>query len=261
MGTEFITPPGRIVWGHPLNKQKRTNDQGQPILNDDGEQTYSWSFGLAVPKDQCEEIFAKMQEEAASVFPNGAPQNFAWKYRDGDTELDAKGNPLRDKPGQAGCYIFSFATFYEEPPFYVYDFGAGQYVRQESGVKTGDIVRVMANFVAHHAVNNLAKPGLYLNPNGILFHQQGEEIRSGAPNPNALNIAPPPEPVAPMNAAPPGGAPGGPPAAPAAAPQAPAAPAAPAAPTGAPGGPPGTQAPGVNPAHQEFAAGPKPPGQ
>ncbi len=85
MSTDYNTPPGRIVWGHPLEGRKRTDDKGTPLRDDEGNIKYEWSFGLAIPKDQCAEIFAIMTAEAETIFPNGTPGDFAWKFKDGDT--------------------------------------------------------------------------------------------------------------------------------------------------------------------------------
>lgn len=203
MPAEILSPVGRIVWGHPLKAQKQTDDDGKPKLDDDGVQKLAWSFGLAIPKTEATEVFAAMTAAASEEYPGGFPNDFAWKYKDGDTGVDAKGNPLNAKPGYAGCVVLAVTTYYQAPPFYVYDYVKSQYVPAEADkLKTGDYVRVQLQFVGHKPASPRAKPGLYVNPQFVLFYEAGEEIKGVAADPNALGIAAPPKPAAPPAAGP-----------------------------------------------------------
>jgi len=195
MPREITTPPGRIVWGHPLQGQKIRDDNGQIRKNDEGNDRYRWSFGLAVPKDKLGEFRDAMVAEANELFPKGVPGNFAWKFKDGDKDNDSKGDPLSEKPGYAGCFVFAIETQYKAPTFHVYNHGEKRYEDRDSGVKRGDWVRVLLEIKAHEAVGRNGKPGLYLNPLRVLFFKSDVEIKGvgSATDPNDLDIPPPPE--------------------------------------------------------------------
>lgn len=221
---DFTTPPGRLVWGHPLKGRGKTNDAGQPILGDDGKQTLQWAFGLAIPKNQAGPLYSALQSETLTMFPQGAPAGFAWKIVDGDS-TDANGKPYSAREGYAGCVVLAISTEAFSPR--VVRLQGGAYVQLgETEIKTGDYVRVALVIKVHGSNPQIrgSKPGLYLNPNLIEFVGYGPEIVSG-PDPMAVfggqQVALPPgasaAPTAPANPMP--GAPAampqaGPPAAP-----------------------------------------------
>ena len=211
-GTEFTTCLGRIVWGHPLKPQDKTKDDAK-VLDSNGQPIKQWSFGVAFPKAEFEaQVWPHFYAEAAKGYPSGIPGNFTYKYKDGDTELDAKGNPLSGKEGYAGCYIVAFSTELQPPQCFVFENNAYRQI-DENAIKTGDYVMVGAN-VKWHGPNPTARgsrPGLYVNPMTVLLCYQGEAI-SGAyqADPNAQFGAAPSMPPAPAGAAPVGApAPGG----------------------------------------------------
>ena len=242
MPIEFNTPPGRIVWGHPSKsqdvidpqtKQKRTDNDGNPRKR--------WTFGLAIPKDQCQGMFDAMQAATAEVFPGGAPDGFAWKFKDGDAK-DKEGKPYADREGWAGCFVFSLATEFKMPPNYEFDYGTNKWADSDK-IKRGDWVNVTVRVVAHKARNTMEKAGLYLNPDCICLFKTDKEITGGGVDPNARGFAPPPQQTPPANApAPPGSSP-------------PATATAPAAPP-----PSGSRPPGGAPhnPHTAFLRGPQP---
>ena len=198
-GTEFTTCLGRIVWGHPLKPQDKTKDDAK-VLDSNGQPIKQWSFGVAFPKAEFEaQVWPHFYAEAAKGYPSGIPGNFTYKYKDGDTELDAKGNPLSGKEGYAGCYIVAFSTELQPPQCFVFENNAYRQI-DENAIKTGDYVMVGAN-VKWHGPNPTARgsrPGLYVNPMTVLLCYQGEAI-SGAyqADPNAQFGAAPSMPPAP----------------------------------------------------------------
>lgn len=179
---DIITPVGRIVWGNPLNsKPKMTNTRPpQPVIDPKtGQQVMQWSFGLAIPKDQCGAIFQAMQQEAMTIFPTGqTPQNFAWKFKDGDG-IDDKGIPFANRDGYKGCIALSISTEAFAPR--IVRLTGGSYQQMTEGVKCGDFVRVALNIKAHVGKTDVrgSVPGLYLNPTMIEFVGYGQEIISG----------------------------------------------------------------------------------
>ena len=176
---DIITPVGRIVWGNPLNGRPKTDNNNQPVINPQtGQQVTQWAFGLAIPKDQAGAIFQAMQQEAGSIFPQGAPQNFAWKFKDGDG-LDDKGIPFANREGYAGHIVLSISTEAFAPR--VVRLVGGNYQQMMEGVKCGDYVRVALGIKGHPGKMNVrgSVPGLYLNPSMIEFVGYGQEIVSG----------------------------------------------------------------------------------
>lgn len=218
-GTEFTTCLGRIVWGHPLKPQDKTKDDVK-VLDANGQPVKQWSFGVAFPKADFEaQIWPRLYAEAAKGYPNGVPNNFTYKYKDGDTDTDAKGNPLSAKPGQAGCYIIAFSTELQPPQCFVFENGAYRQI-DETMIKTGDYVLVGVNAKWHGPNPNArgSRPGLYINPLTVLLCYQGEAISgSYQADPNAVFGAAPPQVAMPAGAMPvgaPAPAGGGMPAAP-----------------------------------------------
>lgn len=182
--TECTTPGGRIVWGNPLIGRTKTDQNNQPVIGADGKPVTQWSFGLAIPQHECGPIFQAMNAEATTLFPNGAPQNFAWKFKDGNG-VDDKGQPFANREGYAGCYVFSISTEAFAPR--VVRLVNGAYSDMTEGLKTGDYVRVALNIKAHagRADRRGSVPGLYLNPALVEFLGFGTAIISG-PDPMAV---------------------------------------------------------------------------
>jgi len=181
LSTKVVTPPGRIVWGNPLQPRPKKDNNNQPVVKD-GKAVLEYQFGLAIPKDQFAALGAVFQAEAAAISgQQGIPADFAWKIKDGDTGVDRKGAPLRDKQGYAGCFVIAVSTEYPIP---VFKRNGNAFEQLTQGVKTGDYVRAELTVNGHGRApgKNGAKPGLYLNPNMVELVGYGDEIR-GAANP------------------------------------------------------------------------------
>jgi hypothetical protein len=198
MSVEFTTPAGRIVWGHPLRPRKVVDLQTNQVRKkEDGSDREQWTFGLAIPKEECKAFFEAMQSAAAEDFPKGPPDNFAWKYKCGDSGTDGKGNPLSAKTGYAGCNIFTLSTEWQSPSYYAYNHSAGKWEDGGDDLKCGDFVRVVVDIASHKATVNLGRPGLYVNPKTVLLHERGDEIKTGEVDPNQRGFAAPPVPNSP----------------------------------------------------------------
>lgn len=186
MSTQIVTPVGRIVWGHPCKGQiKKDQNTKQPVLRD-GQQVEQWAFGLAIPKAEFEaQVWPHMQQESMTIFPNGAPSNFSWKYKDGDS-VDKNGKPYSDREGYAGCYVLTISTEAFAPQVFKHENGSYRQMMPEE-IKTGDYVAVNLTFVANKPTNAAHTPGIYVNPNGIVHVGYGQEIVSnGGGDPDEL---------------------------------------------------------------------------
>lgn len=213
MTTEFVTPPGRIVWGNPARAAKKTDQKTkQPILRD-GKQVEQWAFGLAIPKESfLRDVWPLLQQESATVFPNGVPPQFSWKFKDGDS-IARDGKKYSDREGYAGHYVLNISTEAFAPPIYKNE--GGRYRQLEAHeIKTGDFVVAKLMIKANLPTNATHTPGLYVNPVGIELIGYGAEIVSVNANPDemfggrtyqlppgatATPVAPPGAPAAPYN--------------------------------------------------------------
>lgn len=204
MSIEYTTPPCRIVWGSPVKARPVIDDRTkQPKTDKDGNPRMAIEFGVAIPKTEAQPMLDAMGQAASADFPSGFPGNYAWKYRDGDTGVDAKGRPLRDKEGQAGCYILSCRTeLIGQVGRFEFDHATQKWVPTNT-IKCGDVVKVTIGFNSHKARSNTEKPGLYVNPNAIMLWQVGKEIKGGEFDPNAAGFGPPPPQTPPPGATPP----------------------------------------------------------
>jgi hypothetical protein len=187
-GIDFITPAGRLVWGHPAKSQiKKHQDgamKGQPVIRD-GKQVEVWSFGVAFNKAEFQrDIWPIMSQEAATGYPAGIPPRFAWKYQDGDG-IDSKGQPFNQREGYAGCYVLTFSSELMATPIFKLENGAYRQLDPKE-IKTGDYVSVGGNVKVNVAVGTNT-PSLYVNPRAVELVGYGTEIvGQGAADPNAL---------------------------------------------------------------------------
>jgi hypothetical protein len=176
-GTDITTPLGRIVWGHPITPQNKTDQQTrQPVKNANGEVIQQWGFGLAIPKDQFAPVWAAMNAEAAKGYPNGVPGHFSWKIKDGDG-IDRQGKPYNQRAGYAGCYVMQITTELKAPGTFVYENGAYRQL-QPTELKTGDYVTCGLNLKVNVPTNPQHTPGLYINPTSVLLQFLGEKIEN-----------------------------------------------------------------------------------
>lgn len=182
-GTSVIVQ-GRIVWlaGDLFKGRVKTEFNSKtPKLNAQGEQQHEWGFGLAVPMQSFQacgvgqpgHIWTAMQEEALKIYPNSQyPPAFAWKFKNGDTDVDDKGVKFSAREGYAGHLVFALTTQWA-PKFYRYENGQNMLVNE--GIKCGDYVEVQVHVKGHPAIGQ-GKPGLYLNPLAVRLVGYGAEI-------------------------------------------------------------------------------------
>lgn len=200
-----IMVSGRIVWTSGANvfdgKLKVDDKTKQPRLDKNGNQVKEFGFGLAIPKVSLSQdpntIWGAMVQQAQSIYPNGIPPNFAYKYKDGDG-IDHNGASFALREGHAGHLILACT---QTLPIKFFRFENGQNVLINEGIKCGDYVDVQLTVKAHGPQAGVAgsKPGLYLNPGMVRFNSYGKEIVNtpsgdaifGAQAPQALGSAAP----------------------------------------------------------------------
>ena len=175
-----IMVKGRIVWtSGDLFKGRPKLDQTtrQPRLDKQGNQMIEFGFGLAVPKatlgTENAEIWNAIHEMAYSIYPSRqVPPAFAWKKKDGDTDIDESGVSYSVRQGYAGHLVFACTTTI---PIKYFKWDGQQNIMISEGIKCGDYVNVQLNVKAHPAVGT-SKPGLYLNPYLVQLVAVGEAI-------------------------------------------------------------------------------------
>lgn len=178
MAIEILTPPGRIVWGHPLQKQIKTDPKTRkPILDKAGQQQDVWSFGLAIPVAHFAALEAAIAQAAYQQFPQGNfPRDFAWKIKR-DNMLDENNKPYGEREGYAGHVVVNVSTQAFCPPAYKFENGAYRQLA-ENEIKCGDWV------VAKLLINS-HPGGVYVNPSAIELVGYDKEIeRRSATYPN-----------------------------------------------------------------------------
>lgn len=240
----LTSPVGRLVQGDPWTP--RTVDiNGEPLRvksgQNKGQETQQFFVGIAIEKSNPElaayhqAIRDVAKRDWAALFAAGDPPHFAWKIQDGDTAVDGRGQPLRDRTGCAGCMIFKYSSSFAPK---VFGIGPNLEVTDHNALKRGYYVQIGGTVTGNGSTLN---PGLFLNLNMIKIIGYGEVI-AGGPNPDEVFAGTPGYVPAGMSRTPiaGGSALPTPPAAPTPAPAAPpAAPApAPAAPPPAPPAPP-----------------------
>jgi hypothetical protein len=177
MAIEILTPPGRIVWGHPMQKQVKTDPKTRKaILGKDGKEQDVWSFGLAIPTANFAPVEAAIAQAAYTQYPQGNfPRDFAWKLKR-ENDLDETNKPYSEREGYAGHIVLSVSTQAFCPQIYKFENGAYRQLA-ENEVKCGDWV------VAKLIINSHAG-GVYINPGEIELVGYDKEIaRRSAANP------------------------------------------------------------------------------
>lgn len=187
MPQAFKSGVGRLVWGRPGVFSPVTDDDNKPVLDEQGQQVTDNSFGVAFPKAEFGQfLWPMMLAAAAEDFPAvaqqgmaGAPQDYAWKFVDGDANTGhKKGKPYNEREGYPGCFVMAFTTRLPNVSYWKPSMvtpGAWDQILHTE-IKTGDYVSVSGMFVSHKAKNARSKPGLYTNPQGVLLIGVGQAI-------------------------------------------------------------------------------------
>lgn len=186
MPRQIQLSPSRIVEGN-VYKSSNLGMNGQIKAKPE------FYFAVAIAKNdpRLGEIWGAYQAEAQASYANNraileriarglAPNTgFAWKISDGDAP------ERREKPGQAGCWIFKFKTTWE---IKVVDQN-NQPINPQL-LRTGFYCDVLANLAGNGKTDHTA--GLYANPVFVrwLFPGYGEEIQPGPQADKVMGAAP-----------------------------------------------------------------------
>lgn len=212
--TEFVTPIGRIVGGHPMVHNEVKDNRGKPKLNSSGE-TYTAAFvALAIPKNgeadfKQTEWGRQMLAVAQSAWPGGQSQrpDFAWKVVDGDSQVpDKKNIKPCDREGYRGHWVIKASTNFQIKCYHVGKYDPAQQIQEPKEIQPGDYGRLLIQVKGNDSTDS---PGIYVNPSLFELTRKGEYIElstgtsaeeafgGGSPSPApAANTAPAPAPAA-----------------------------------------------------------------
>ena len=189
MAVNIITGVGRIVWGHPTEARDKTQKNQatgrfEPVFKD-GVKVQQWTFGVAFPRAEFESlIWPAMAAEAATLYPGGTPPpKFAWKYKDGDKDVDDDGKPYSLREGYAGHIVLTVSTELKCPEIFKFN-GTGYDQLPGEAIKCGDYVVLGLALKANVPTDRTQTPGMYVNPTVVEFVGYGTKIvPQGAVNP------------------------------------------------------------------------------
>lgn len=189
MSTQFISPVGRLVQGG-MSLHAKTDMQGKPLLDGNGQQVQECFLAIAVPKNDpgLQQFYALFDAQARASFPHLFPNGgacthpkFAWKIQDGDG-IDSNGESVAGKPGHAGHWIFKMATRFAPRCYHYGKYDPSQQIQSPDDViKKGYYIRVSGTIDGNGVEpgNKQAVPGLFVSPNMVELVAFGEEIVSG----------------------------------------------------------------------------------
>lgn len=217
----FVTPVARLIHGHPLKQQVRTDKVTKlPQIGKDGQQVKEVYIGIAIPKtgetswkdtDWGKNIvMAALDAEHGYDEAMTRRNDFSWKVVDGDSDIPNKeGNVPNSDPYKRGHWVLHLNTRIPYNCYHVGKYSPLDAIQDANAIKLGDYVRV--NIVAKG--NKPAQsPGVYLNPNLLELSRPGEAIVREGSGPDAASVfgggapaqaAPTPTPAAPAPATPP----------------------------------------------------------
>lgn len=184
----LLLPVGRIVGGHPMKTNPRTDNQGNPKIGRDGQPSVEMWVGVAIPKGgeaHWNQTSWGQQIHAAAVagWPRGeygAP-TFAWKITDGDSQIPNKrGTKPCEREGYPGHWVVGASSGYPIPCYHVGHYQAHEVIKQEGEIKAGDYVRLQISVKPNGSIES---PGMYINPLQLELSRAGQEIvLSSVPN-------------------------------------------------------------------------------
>lgn len=190
MPTTLTLPVGRIVSGHPMKFNPKTDDNKQPKFNKDGSPTKEAFFALAIPKNAGEAHWSQttwgksIYDDGVASWPRGEHQlpTFAWKIIDGDSRTpNTKMRIPADREGYPGHWVISFSTQFALQCFHPAQNGVYPQMQSDAEIKAGDYVMVQATFKTNESTKTA---GMYANPNMVLLVSSGVAILGAEGNPN-----------------------------------------------------------------------------
>lgn len=217
----FVTPVARLIHGHPMKQNPKTNRKTkQPVLDKAGQQVKEIYIGIAIPKageaDWKDTEWGKQIVMAATDAEFGYDvamtkrTDFSWKVVDGDSDVPNKeGNVPNQDPYKVRHWVLHLNTRIPYNCYHVGKYSPLDAIQDANTIKLGDYVRV--NIMAKGNKPS-ETPGVYLNPNLLELSRPGEAIVREGSGPDAASVfgggapaqvAPTPAPSAPAPTTPP----------------------------------------------------------
>lgn len=203
MTLQLITPVGRLVAGHPMDKRNKQDDKTEEIkCFADGRPMQESFVGLAFPKQgeshwKETEWGAQIYKEAVTGWPRGEyeTRDFSWKITDGDSTVPNKKMIAPcTREGYPGHWVIFATTFMDIKCYHVNKYEPQLQIRDPSQIKRGDYCRLLINVKPNGSSKNA---GMYINPELFELTRAGVEILTGASAVTAFGGT---EPVIPDNA-------------------------------------------------------------
>lgn len=193
----FVTPVARLIHGHPMKQNTRTDEKTkQPLIGKDGQPVKEVYIGIAIPKGGestwKDTEWGKQIVMAALDAENGYMQaqvdrdDFSFKVVDGDSPIpNQNGHAPNSDSYKRGHWILNLTTRIPYPSYHVGKYSPLDAIQDVNAIKLGDYVRV--SVVAKG--NKPAKsPGVYLNPNMLELSRPGELIVREGSGPDAASV-------------------------------------------------------------------------
>ena len=193
----FVTPVARLIHGHPMKQNLKTNRKTeQPVLDKAGQQVKEIYIGIAIPKageaDWKDTEWGKQIVMAATDAEFGYDvamtkrTDFSWKVIDGDSDVPNKeGNVPNQDPYKVGHWVLHLNTRIPYNCYHIGKYSPLDAIQDANAIKLGDYVRV--NIMARGNKPS-ETPGVYLNPNLLELSRQGEAIVREGSVPDAASV-------------------------------------------------------------------------
>lgn len=188
----FTTPPGRLVAGS-LYVPNTTDAEGRPLVVKNGPNTgqprVEYFIALAIAKGAerhwAETPWGQKIWMAGHQFLAHAGQlgdQFAWKVKDGDSQVPSKGKDKKrpcDREGYPGHWVLHMSGGYQPEAHTLIGTDGRNPVAltQPDAINPGDYVQVNLDVVGNGASQ---QPGVYLNPGMVCLLGYGKRIRTGS---------------------------------------------------------------------------------
>ena len=187
---DFVTPVGRLVQGHPMEKQDK-DMQGNALTvktgPNAGQPTQRYFVAVAIDKRSPEwaDLWGKIVQAARAGFPtlfdaqgNCLSRDFSFKVADGDSTMVSKPGevPNAQKQGFAGHWVLKCSSSFPPKCFYAGRYQPHEQIQDANLIKRGYYVRVAGTIEAN---GNAQRPGVYVNLNMVELVALGDEIVSG----------------------------------------------------------------------------------
>ena len=186
MSTELLLE-GRIVAGHPMKANQRTDDAGKPRFKVDGSPMLSFFVALAIPKNGTTDWKqtswgADIYAQAQADWKNNetAMPSFSWKIVDGDSTVPNKNNVQPcTKEGYPGHWVVSIDSNFPYSCHHPDKYAPIDQIKDENVIKCGDYGRMMVSVVGNGATGTNTR-GIYINPQFFILDRAGDLINTGS---------------------------------------------------------------------------------